>query len=73
MSAIPEDLQEPLKQLHKLWRHSDSGLLQQLNDIVPDLISEERFAASYDIISSWAHLQPITLPPAVRNFLLDDS
>jgi len=37
------------------------------------LPSEERLAASYDIISSWAHLRPITLPPAVQDFLLDDS
>ncbi len=68
MSAIPEDLQQPLKQLRKLQGDSESGLLQQLNDVVPDLPSEERFAASYDIISSWAHLQPITLLPAVRTF-----
>ena len=73
MSGVPEDLQQPLKQLRKLQGDSDSGLLQQLNDVVPDLPSEERFAASYEIISSWAHLRPITLPPAVQDFLLDDS
>ena len=73
MSAISEDLQQPLKRVRKLRGDSESGLLQQLDDIVPDFSSEDRSVASYDIVSSWAHLQPITLPPAVRNFLQDDS
>ena len=73
ISAIPEKLQQPLKLLRKLQEDPDSGLLQQLNDVVPVLPSKERFAASYDNISSWAHLQPLTLLPAVRNFLQDDS
>ena len=41
----------------------DSGLLEQLNGSVPDLPCEARLAASYELISTWAHLQPTILPP----------
>ncbi|DBA76362.1 TPA: hypothetical protein ACH3X1_010072 [Trebouxia sp. C0004] len=56
MTSISEDLQQPLKKLRKL--QGDSALLEQLNGIVPNLPCEERLAASYEIISAWAHLQP---------------
>ena len=70
-SSIPEDLQQPLKKLRKL--QVDSGLLEQLNGIVPDLPCEERLAASHKIISAWSHLQPIVLPPPLQEFLANDS
>lgn len=71
MTSIPDDLQRPLKKLRAL--QVDSGLLEQLNGIVPDLPCEERLAASYELISTWAHLQPIILPPPLQKFLRDDS
>ena len=58
MTSIPDDLQRPLKKLLQV----DSGLLEQFNGIVPDLPCKERLAASYELILTWAHLQPITLP-----------
>ena len=67
MSLIPDDLQQPLKKLRKL--QVDSGLLEQLNGIVPHLPCEERLVASYDIISAWSHLQPIVLPSSLQKFL----
>lgn len=66
-ASLPDDLQHPLKKLRQL--RIESGLLQQLNDIVPDLPREERLAASYEIISSWSHLHPIVLPRPLQNFL----
>ncbi|KAL0048054.1 hypothetical protein WJX82_006667 [Trebouxia sp. C0006] len=71
MTSNPDDLQRPLKKLRAL--QVDSGLLEQLNGIVPDLPCEERLAASYELISTWAHLQPIMLPPPLQKFLRDDS
>ncbi len=71
MTSIPDDLQQPLKKLRKL--QVDSGLLEQLNGIVPDLPCKERLAASYDIISTWSHLQPIILPLSLQKFLSYDS
>lgn len=71
MTSIPDDLQQPLKKLRAL--QVDSGLLEQLNGIVPDLPCEERLAASYELISTWAHLQPIILPPSLQKFFKDDS
>ncbi|DBA71816.1 TPA: hypothetical protein ACH3X2_010969 [Trebouxia sp. C0005] len=65
MTSIPDDLQRPLKKLREL--QVDCGLLEQLNGIVPDLPCEERLAASYELISTWAHLQPINLPPPCRS------
>ena len=66
MSSIPGNLQQPLKKLRKL--RVDSGLLEHHNAIVPDLPCEERLAASYDIISTWLHLQPIVLLPPLQKF-----
>ena len=71
MTSIPEDLQRPLKRLREL--QVDSGLLEQLNGIVPDMPCEERLAASYEIISTWAHLQPIVLPSPLQKFLTSNS
>ncbi|DBA77694.1 hypothetical protein WJX79_004021 [Trebouxia sp. C0005] len=71
MTSIPDDLQQPLKKMRKL--QVDSGLLAQLNGIVPDLPCEERLSASYEIISTWSHLQPIMLPPPLQKFLSNDS
>jgi len=71
MASIPEDLQRPLKKLREL--QVDSGLLEQLNGIVPDLPYEERLAASYEIISTWGHLQPIIFPPPLQKFLTNES
>ncbi|DBA73547.1 TPA: hypothetical protein ACH3X2_009792 [Trebouxia sp. C0005] len=71
MTSIPDDLQRPLKKLRAL--QVDSGLFEQLNGIVPDLPCEERLAASYELISTWAHLQPIILPPPLQKFLTDDA
>ena len=71
MTSISEDLQQPLKKLRKL--QVDSALLEQLNGIVPDLPCEERLAASYESISTWAHLQPVILPPPLQKFLANDS
>ena len=70
MADIPEELQQPLKKLRKL--QVEFGLLEQLDAIVPDLPGEERMAASLEIISSWAHLNPITLPPPLQKFLSDE-
>ncbi|DBB00882.1 TPA: hypothetical protein ACH3X1_000801 [Trebouxia sp. C0004] len=70
MTCIPEDLQRPLKRLREL--QVDSGLLEQLNGIVPDMLCEERLAAAYEIISTWAHLQPTVLPPPLQKFLTND-
>lgn len=71
MTSIPDDLQRPLKKLRDL--QVDSGLLEQLNGIVPHLPREERLAASYELISTWAHLKPIVLPPPLQKFITDDS
>ena len=71
LTSIPEDLQRPLKKLRAL--QVDSGLLDQLNGIVPDLPCDERLAASYELISAWAHLQPIMLPAPLQEFISDDS
>ncbi|DBA90686.1 TPA: hypothetical protein ACH3X1_003903 [Trebouxia sp. C0004] len=71
MTSIPEDLQRPLKKLREL--QVDSGLLEQLDGIVPDLPCEERLAAAFEIISTWAHLQPIILPPPLQKFLTNNS
>lgn len=71
MTSIADDLQQPLKKLRAL--QVDCGLLEQLNGIVPDLPCEERLAASYELISTWAHLQPIRLPPPLQKFMIDDS
>ena len=51
----------------------DSGLLEQLNGIFPELPCEERPAASYEIISTWSHLQPIMLLPPLQKILSNDS
>ena len=66
MTSIPEDLQQPLKKLRKL--KVESALLEQLNAIIPDLPCNERLAASYEIISTWSHLQPIILQPPLQKF-----
>jgi len=71
LSSIPEDLQRPLKRLREL--KVGCGLLEQLDGIVPDLPFEERLAASYEIMSTWTHLQPIVLPPPLQKFFADDS
>ena len=48
--STPDDLQRPLKKLREL--QVDSGLLEQLKSIVPDLPCQERLAASYELIST---------------------
>ena len=70
MTSLPDDLQQPLRKLRKL--QVDSGLVEQLNGIIPNLPHEERLAASYEIISTWSHLQPIILPPSLQKFLTND-
>ena len=71
MTAIPEELQQPLKTMDKL--QVESGLLEQLDAMFPDTPSKDRLAASFEIISTWAHLHPITLPPPIQKSLLDGS
>ena len=66
MSSSPDDLQQPLKNLREL--QVDSGLLEQLNGIISDLPCKERLAASYELISTRTHLQPVILPPPLQIF-----
>jgi len=67
MAAIPGDLQQPLKKMQEL--QVGSGMIEQLNGIILYLPSGERLANSIIsyIISTWAHLQPITLPPPLQS------
>ena len=70
-NLLADDLQRPLKKLRTL--QVDSGLLEQLNGIVPALPCDERLAASCAIISAWSHLQPIALPCSLQKFLSEKS